>query len=229
MPDTTPLRLTCAQVREIDRLAVDEYGLPGVVLMENAGAGAARIALEMLAPRAGRRVSILCGPGNNGGDGWVVARHLSNAGCAVHVLACADLAALRGDAAVHARVAVRMGIAHELVVDGPALALRLADADLVVDALLGTGATGAPRGAIAAAIEAIARLAPGRPPVLALDVPSGFDADTGARPGACVRADVTATFAAEKVGFAAAGGRAWLGRVQVVDIGVPRALFARVV
>ncbi len=167
-------------------------------------------------------------PGN-GGDGWS-SLDTSNAGCAVHVLACAIFAARCAGTPRSTRVAVRMGIAHELsVVDGPALAARLADADLVVDAARDRCHRRAARGAIAAAIEALARLDPGRPPVLALDVPSGFDADTGARAGACVRADVTATFAAEKVGFAAAGGRAWLGRVQVVDIGVPRALFARVV
>jgi len=235
MPEPTSSRLTRAQVRELDRLAIEEYGLPGVVLMENAGAGAARIALDMLRERAGRRVEILCGPGNNGGDGWVVARHLANAGCDVRVTSFVGVEALRGDAAIHARVALRMGILHATVgaadarFDVLARARARKGADLIVDALLGTGASGAPRGNIARAIEALAPLEPGGPPILALDLPSGFDADTGQRVGACVRADVTATFAAEKAGFAAPGAADWLGRVQVVDIGVPRALFARVV
>lgn len=227
---TTPSdeRLTCAEVRELDRLAIEEYGLPGVVLMENAGAGAARVALSLLERGRGRRVEIVCGPGNNGGDGWVVARHLANAGCDVHVASCVEPGALRGDAAIHARVAQRMGIAHAVVEDGAALA-RVDRADLVVDAVLGTGARGAPRGTVLRAIEALARLdAAEGPRVLALDLPSGFDGDTGLCLGPCVRATATATFAAEKVGFAAPGAAHLLGRVHVVDIGVPRALFARV-
>ncbi len=228
MPELTPTRLTCAQVRELDRLAIEEYGLPGVVLMENAGSGAARIALEMLRERGGRRVEILCGPGNNGGDGWVVARYLANAGCDVHVTSCVAVDTLRGDAAVHARVALRMGIAHAIPARVDAIGDTCTRADLVVDALLGTGASGAPRGIIAALIESVARSAVGGPAILALDVPSGFDAETGERPGACVQADATATFAAEKSGFGAPDAAIWLGRVHVVDIGVPRALFARV-
>ncbi|MCY2961733.1 MAG: NAD(P)H-hydrate epimerase [Planctomycetota bacterium] len=250
MSDPTPPRLTCAQVRELDRLAIEELGLPGVVLMENAGAGAARLALSGLEPARARRVEIVCGPGNNGGDGWVVARHLANADCAVHVASCVAIEDLRGDAAIHARVARGMGIEITFLSDGDALARsteRWARADLVVDALLGTGARGAPRGLLGAAIAAIEALPilgrpgpgvsgagpsgsadRGRPWILALDVPSGLDADSGARAGACVRADDTATFAAEKIGFAAPGAAAWLGRVHVVDLGVPRALFARV-
>jgi len=234
----TPEPLSRAAVRELDRIAIEEYGLPGVVLMENAGAGAARIALALLDARGGRRVAIACGPGNNGGDGWVVARYLANAGCAVRVATCVDVEDLRGDALVHARVAVRMGVEHARAADGGALARLAEDADLVVDALLGTGASGAPRGAVGAAVAALAGLGAtgaansgadrARIPILALDLPSGFDADTGARAGACVRASVTATFAAPKVGFRAPGAEDWLGRVEVVDLGVPRAIFEAV-
>ncbi len=217
------MRLTCAQVRELDRLALEELGLPGVVLMENAGAGAARIALEMLAGKLRARVAIVCGPGNNGGDGWVVARHVANAGHDVHVDTCADIAALRGDAAIMAHAVQRMKLAIEVLRasdDVVARSATWATSDLVVDALLGTGATGAPRGVVGEAVRALAAIERG-PPILALDLPSGFDADTGPGTGACVRATVTATFAAEKVGFGVPGAARWLGRVQVVDIGVP--------
>lgn len=231
----TPEPLTRAAVRELDRIAIHEYGLPGVVLMENAGAGAARIALALLESCAGRRVAIATGPGNNGGDGWVVARYLANAGACVRVATCVEVEDLRGDALVHARVAARMGVEHARPADGDAWARLAGDADLVVDALLGTGASGAPRGAVGAAVAALAALGATNSaarrapiPILALDLPSGFDADTGTRAGACVRASVTATFAAPKVGFGAPGAGDWLGRVQVVDLGVPRAIFERV-
>lgn len=230
MTDSAPLRLTCAQVRALDRIAIEEYGLPGVVLMENAGAGAARIALDMLATASVRAVEILCGPGNNGGDGWVVARRLANAGARVRVATSVAIDALRGDAAIHARVAVRMGIEHEPCADAVAIARgveRWRRADLVVDALLGTGTTGAPRGVVRGMIEALEG-AHRDVRILALDVPSGLDADTGSCAGAAVRAEATATFAAEKVGFDAPEARRRLGRVHVVDIGVPRALIERV-
>jgi len=223
------MRLTRAQVRELDRLALEELGLPGVVLMENAGGGAARIALELLAEKSRANVTIVCGPGNNGGDGWVVARHLANAGHDVHVDTCVDLAALRGDAAIMAGAAQRLGIAISVLRTSDAVGARSATwnaSDLVVDALLGTGASGAPRGVVGDAVRALAQLERG-PPILALDLPSGFDADTGPGPGACVRATVTASFAAEKVGFGVLGASRWLGRVQVVDIGVPADLASR--
>lgn len=223
---------TAAEMREYDRLAIEELGVPGVVLMENAGAGAASIALDLLAVPIGARVFVACGPGQNGGDGWVVARRLANAGCAVHVATTVAVGALRGDSAVHARVAVAMGIEREVVDESADARWRgeLARAELVVDALLGTGASGSPRGAVRSLIDAIVAraAAPDAPRILALDLPSGLDADTGARPGACIRADATATFAARKVGFESPGAAEFLGVVHVVDLGVPRALLERV-
>lgn len=225
-------RLTTAEMREYDRLAIHELGLPGVVLMENAGAGAASIALTLLAPHVGARVLVACGPGQNGGDGWVVARRLVNAGCEVHVATTVGIEALRGDSAVHAHIAIAMGIAHEVVDESAHARWRreLVHADLVVDALLGTGAQGLPRGAVRLTIEAIvARTAePRAPRILALDLPSGLDADTGRRLGVCVRADATATFAAPKTGFDGPGALEHLGTVHVVDLGVPPALLDRV-
>ncbi len=232
---TCAIRLTCAEAREIDRLALEEYGLAGIVLMENAGAGAARLALARWSLTGTSRVEIACGPGNNGGDGWVVARHLANAGCNVRVTSFAALNALRGDAAVNARAAEHMGIAHHVIVGERDVARALErasarwnDADLVVDALLGTGARGAPRGGIALAIAALEARTLVLAPVLALDAPSGMDADTGTCAGACVRATVTATFAAPKVGFDNAGAADLVGELRVIDIGVPRALLERV-
>jgi NAD(P)H-hydrate epimerase len=222
----TPKSLTRAEVREIDRRAIEEFGLPGIVLMENAGRGAAEL-LHGLAPRAA--VVIVCGRGNNAGDGFVIARHLENLGHDVRLLLAGDPAELRGDAAIAWRVAERAGIpAMRLDAATPADWERaLAGAEWIVDALLGTGASGPPRGAIATAIEAVNAAGRRGTKVLAVDLPSGLDCDTGTAAGGCVRADVTATFVARKVGFDVPDAAPLLGAVHVVGIGAPRALLNR--
>lgn len=220
--------LSRTEVREVDRLAIEEYGLPGIVLMENAGASAARLLHSF---GVDRPVAIVCGRGNNAGDGFVIARHLELLGHDVRLLLAAPLADVRGDAAMNAEVAKRSGLS---IVDLSAATAgdwreALLGAGWIVDALLGTGATGAPRGAVATAIAALneVRDAGRDVRVLAVDIPSGMDCDTGDRPGACVRADATATFVAPKPGFAAPGASAFTGAVHVLDIGAPAALLAR--
>jgi len=225
--------LTREQVRAVDLRAIGDYCLPGIVLMENAGRNAAHL-LRALASsdRFDRplRVSIACGRGNNGGDGFVIARHLENLGADVTLLLACDPTAYRGDAAVNHAVAVQAGIAIEELESAPVEAWSaLVGSDWIVDALLGTGASGAPRGAVATAIRAInlARHPHGhsRPPrILAVDLPSGLNCDTGCAAGECVRADATATFVARKIGFDAPGADALTGAVHVLDIGVPRKL-----
>jgi NAD(P)H-hydrate epimerase len=220
-----PKSLTRAEVREIDRRAIEEYGLPGIVLMENAGRGAAEL-LHGLAP--GATVVIVCGKGNNAGDGFVIARHLENLGHEVRLLLAGEPAELRGDAAIAWRVAETAGIlAQRLASATPAeWEQALANADWIVDALLGTGASGAPRGAIATAIDAVNAAGRRGARVLAVDLPSGLDCDTGTAAGACVRAAVTVTFVAPKVGFAAVAAKPLIGELHVVGIGAPRALLA---
>jgi NAD(P)H-hydrate epimerase len=217
--------LTRAEVRDIDRRAIEEFGLPGIVLMENAGRGAAEL-LHALAP--GATVAIVCGRGNNGGDGFVIARHLENLGHDVWLLLACEPDECRGDAAIAWQVANRAGIpAQRLAAATPAeWEQALAGAAWIVDALLGTGATGPPRGAIATAIDAVNAAGHRGAKVFAIDLPSGLDCDTGTAPGACVRADVTATFVAPKVGFAAPAAKPLLGVVYAVGIGVPRVLLA---
>jgi len=227
------VRLSRAQVRALDRLALEEYGLAGAVLMENAGRGASEHVLAALAGDA--RVAIVCGPGNNGGDGGVVARWLANAGVAVDVLATHGLAKLDGDAALQRRIVERMRIpVHELSA-GDAARDALARADLVVDALLGTGFEGEVRPNIARAIDLVndwrqARLARGLNGVhvVALDVPSGLDCETGIPSRPAIVADLTVTFAAWKIGFDAEPARGVLGRVVVASIGTPHELAERV-
>jgi NAD(P)H-hydrate epimerase len=212
--------LSRAEVRGIDVRAAEELGLPTLVLMENAGRGAADwLRKRVDAPAA---VLVACGPGNNGGDGGVVARHLDAWGYWVRVVWFARPEELRGDAAVQWKILDRAGIDQEClegeVADG---ALGLAEADWVVDALLGTGLSRPVEGHLAAAIEALNR---SRKPILALDLPSGLDADTGRPLGVAVRAEATATFVAPKLGFDAPEAAAYTGEVAVIDIGVPRRL-----
>ena len=221
--------LTRAQVRELDRIAIEEYGLPGVALMENAGRNAAAKLLELAdAPAPALRIAILCGSGNNGGDGYVMARHLANAGCHIELHSTSTREGLSGDAALNRRVVDRMGlVVHELLT-AHQLEERRATwprADVLVDALLGTGFTGQVRPHLARVVAAIA--ATEGPAVCAVDVPSGLDCDTGQPSNATVRASYTLTFAAQKVGFAAPGAADWTGPVTCLDIGAPTEILRR--
>lgn len=207
------MHLTREQCRDLDRRAMTDFAVPGVVLMENAGREMARL---LLSRGVAGPVVVCCGKGNNGGDGFVIARHLDNAGVPVRVLLFADPATLEGDAAVNYGILARSGLAVEVLPEK----VDLAGAEWVVDALFGTGLTVAPRPPFDAVIAAI-NASGAR--VLAVDIPSGLDADTGKPLGAAVRADLTATVAALKVGFAAPEAAKWLGEVHVVDMGAPRA------
>lgn len=219
---------TGEEMRRLDERAIRSLGIPGATLMENAGRGAAEAVLAWLAatrrPVRGRRVALVCGKGGNGGDGFVVARSLKRRGVRCDVLLIAAPRDVRGDAAGKLRELERAGLRPVVVTDAAAIAPVLARADLVVDALLGTGTRAAPEGLVASAIDAIN--AAGRP-VLALDIPSGLPADGGAPAGAVVRADATVTFAGLKRGLVIPPGRDLAGRVSVVDIGVAAAEVGR--
>jgi NAD(P)H-hydrate epimerase len=217
--------LTRDQVRDVDRRAIGEYGMPGLVLMENAGRNAAALLLQL---GIDGPVVICCGKGNNAGDGFVVARHLENAGIEVAVLPAVPSATLSGDAAVNFGILRRAGT---VVIEPPAAGIEslwrteLARADWIVDALLGTGTRGILREPFLSAIAVIN--GSGRR-VFALDLPSGMDCDSGQPLGACVRAAHTATFVARKPGFDAPGAAACTGEVHVIDIGVPKRLLQEV-
>ena len=228
--------LTRQQVREVDRQAIEALGLPGVVLMENAGRHVADIVfdvlendLHLIPPDA--VVWIFCGGGNNGGDGYVIARYLANAGVGVEVFTTKAIDELPPDAATHARVAVGMGLALHDIQQPQLLQAALDDAPsphVIVDALLGTGFEGGVRPDIAAVIEAINAQRSRGALVVAVDVPSGLDCQTGVPAEPVVAADITVTFIAEKVGFASPQAEPCLGDVEVVDIGIPPGLIGRV-
>jgi NAD(P)H-hydrate epimerase len=220
--------VTGEEMRRIDERAIRDLRIPSATLMENAGRGAAEAVLAWLAAAKrstrARRVVVVCGKGGNGGDGFVVARHLKRRGVRCEVLLAAADAGVRGDAAAKLRELQKAGIRPAPVTDAAALGRVLADADLIVDALLGTGARGGAEGLVAATIAAVN--ASGRP-VIALDVPSGLPADGGAPLRDAIRADATVTFAGLKRGLVMPPGREYAGRVSVIDIGIPASEITR--
>jgi ADP-dependent NAD(P)H-hydrate dehydratase / NAD(P)H-hydrate epimerase len=207
---------TAAEMRAAETRAIDGLGIPGIVLMERAGQ-AASVELLRRYPDAAS-ATVLCGAGNNGGDGFVVARHLHAAGLAVEVFLTGAASRLTDDARTNFDIASRMRIPiHERV--APARLRRgVRRADVVVDALLGTGFSGRPRPGAEALIDAVSAAAG---PVVSLDVPSGVDSSSGCVLGAAVEADMTVSFHARKVGLVVAPGRFHAGTVTVVDIGIP--------
>ncbi|MGH7270794.1 MAG: NAD(P)H-hydrate epimerase, partial [Polyangiaceae bacterium] len=215
--------LSRAQMREFDARAASELHVPSLLLMENAGRGAADVLLrEMFAQGArGARVVVVCGRGNNGGDGFVLARHLLVRAARPTVLLAGSPNGLLGDAAVHFEAWRGVGgHVHELPPAGPLSTLieETGQASVIVDALLGTGLDRRVEGWMADVIGVI-NAAPA--PRFALDLPSGLDADTGASLGVAVQAHATATFAHRKLGLVTPNGARLAGRVHVVDIGVP--------
>jgi ADP-dependent NAD(P)H-hydrate dehydratase / NAD(P)H-hydrate epimerase len=214
---------TAAEMRALDARAIETLGIPGPRLMENAGRGAAAVIAREWAPVRGRRILVVCGKGNNGGDGFVVARHLKAKGARPRVLLVGLRSEVTGDAA-HALGRWRSKVEEIRDEAGPATVARaLAEADLVVDALLGTGLTGAARGLTAQVIEQINRsTARGGVPVVALDLPSGLGSDGGALLGHTVRATLTTTFAGLKRSLLLHPSAEHAGRVVVVPIGVPQ-------
>ena len=212
----TSLYRAC-DVRELDRLAIETGGIPGIDLMERAGLASFRVLRERWP--AARRVSVVAGPGNNGGDGFVVARLAAEEGLSVSVRLIGDAARIAGDA----RTAYRRmrdaapGVDRARSPD--------ADAEVVVDALFGTGLTREVAGAAAEAVRAMNECAA---PVLALDVPSGIHSDTGRRLGAAVRAAVTVSFIGLKQGLFTREGRECAGEILYRDLGVPGHVLAGV-
>ena len=212
--------LSRQEIRAVDRRLIDEWGVPGVVLMENAGRNAALAIEVFLGGLKGRRVAVVAGAGNNGGDGFVIARHVVVRGGSATVFLVADTAALSGDAAVHFAILPHVGVAvrHCGGEELSRLAAALRDFDVVVDALGGTGISGALHGDLAEAVRQI-NVAGRR--VVAVDIPTGLDCDLGTAAGAAVEAALTVTMHARKKGFDAPDADRYTGRVVVVDIGVP--------
>jgi hydroxyethylthiazole kinase-like uncharacterized protein yjeF len=224
--------LSAAEMREVDKLTTARYGIPGLTLMENAGASVAEFIARRWPNFAQRRIVVLCGKGNNGGDGFVVARRLRELGAKPELYLFAALEEMQGDAATNSKRWREMAGALHLVRDSGDLQSvkpMLDSADIIIDALLGTGTRGAVEGLFAEAIEAVKkRRGPVRSAVVSVDIPSGLIADTGEAMGACINAMYTITFTAPKTGmmFGIAGDHT--GQIVVRDIGSPPELIDEV-
>lgn len=219
--------VTAEEMGNLDRLAGSEYGIPSLLLMENAGLRVLEVIRQHFAgDLAGRRILIFSGRGNNGGDGLVVARHLLNAGAEVKVFLLARPEEVRGDAAVNLAIYQKMGGKLHAVLEEKDLQrvdIALLYAEMAVDAIYGTGFRGAAVGLVG---EVIKMLSQARLPVVAVDLPSGLEANTGRVHGPCVRATYTVTFALPKLGLYLYPGAAYVGRLVVADIGIPKVLVA---
>ena len=217
---------TAAQMREVDRRTTEEYGVPSLQLMENAGARILEVLLQKYPDLTSRRVVLLCGKGNNGGDGFVVARLLAQLGCHPTVFLFAPIQSVKGDAAVNLQRWQEMGREILVVTSEGEWALQrgnLDTADIVVDALLGTGLSGPATGLIRRIIEDVNAL-PDRVTLVAVDIPSGLPSDTGASLGPAVRADLTVSLTGPKLGLVVPPNCLNTGELFVRSIGSPEAL-----
>jgi NAD(P)H-hydrate epimerase len=220
--------VTAAEMAEVDRLAVDVFGIDLLQMMEQAGSHLAELVrLELGGDLRGRRVIVAVGPGNNGGGGLAAARHLADRGATVRVVLSRPVtrlaAAGRHQLATLLRMAVDCCVAIYDVPDAE-LDADLAAADAIVDAILGYRGSGAPRDGEGWLVDRIARV---DAPVTSLDLPSGLDADTGTAAGVAVRATSTLSLALPKIGLLSPAGARRAGRLHLADIGLPAALFAR--
>jgi NAD(P)H-hydrate epimerase len=222
-PDQKCLLMSRDEARAFDAWAINELGVPGIVLMENAGRSCAQFIIETLSKVKKPKVCIFCGTGNNGGDGFVIARHLLNAGFAVTVAVCGNIAKIRGDARVNLDILAGLSLKIEKLnmeraetIDARVTKLA-SEANMVIDAIFGTGLAGTLKDEYKRLIESINELGC---PVLSVDIPSGLDCDTGLPFGAAIKANCTVTFVAVKKGFAFENVRAYTGNIFVASIGV---------
>jgi NAD(P)H-hydrate epimerase len=224
--------VSAAEMRELDRRTIEEFGISGEILMQRAGLGVAEAAMHFAAAsKQEPLVQIFAGKGNNGGDAFVAAYCISRMGCEVEVLFAGDSAAVSGDALTHLNRMREEGIElRELATAdewNELLAMPQLAGTVLIDGLLGTGITGSARGPVASAIDVINRFSR-HAPVVAIDIPSGMNADTGIAEGSCVIADLTVTMAMPKRGLLEPCALDYVGRLEVIDIGIPEELSAEI-
>lgn len=221
------LLVTANEMQEMDQKTIHSFGIPGQVLMENAGRGAVRVLLSKINSKDTQKIAVLAGRGNNGGDGFVMARYLLEKGCRITVFLLAPKEAVKGDAKVNMQLFEKL---CDRSSDASLVEIRdetefktnrsrLLHHDLFVDAVLGTGLNSDLRGLIKEAVDLMNESAK---PVFAVDIPSGLNADTGKPMGTAVKAFATATFAFAKAGHLLYPGNLHTGELSIVDIGIPK-------
>ncbi len=209
--------LTREQTRYVDKCASEQFGISGLVLMENAGRAATDLICQL---RVASPVVICCGKGNNAGDGYVIARHLLARNYEVRVLNWEKPESISKDARTNYSILRAMDAPIVELADAwdADISQILADTSWIIDALLGTGGSGSPRPPIDAAIQAINQT---KATTLAVDIPSGLDCDTGLAPGVAIKADHTCTFLAAKPGLIHSAGKSYVGELHIADLGIP--------
>lgn len=213
--------VTASEMREMDRLTIEHAGIPGIVLMENAAKSATEVFIEHFKPFITSSILVICGKGNNGGDGYVMARYLHNSGMKVSVIITCERSAISGDALINLSVIEKLGIEISEIRDEAAFetfAQRLSGCSYIIDGLFGTGLNSPVKGLYKKIIDTVNN---SNKPVISIDIPSGLNADTGGIMGAAVKADLTVTFGFAKPGHYVYPGRALTGRLVTVDIGIP--------
>ncbi len=220
--------VTANEMQAMDRQTIEDFGIPGMVLMENAGRGATRFLLEQFPDIETDKVGVIAGRGNNGGDGFVMARYLKQKGIQVQVYLLAETDRVQGDALANLRLLKLLGVAVVEIPDEASFAKfksEMQEVDLWIDAILGTGLKSDVKGYFRTIIEFINSL---NKPVFAVDLPSGLNSDTGQLCGACIRAAATTTFAYAKTGHVVYPGADYTGNLKIVDIGIPPHIAAAV-
>lgn len=210
------------QVRGFDSWAINTAYVPGVVLMENAGRSCAELIKKKLDETSGDAVCIFCGTGNNGGDGFVIARHLTNVNIRVVTVLCGDAVKIKGDALTNYKIAKKIGLTVEYLNPSEDNLEQKVESlssgcDIVIDALFGTGLTGAIRNGYDILVNVINALGK---PIIAVDIPSGLDCDTGLAQGAAIKAEATVTFVAAKKGFTNPEAKKYTGQIYIASIGI---------
>ena len=220
--------VTANEMQQMDRRTIESFGIPGRVLMENAGRGATRFFFEQFSDLKNKRIGVIAGPGNNGGDGFVIARYLAQSGVAVQVYLLAAGNRVKGDAAANLHLLKPLEIPVIEIPDEKSFSVHqsdLAELDIWIDAILGTGLKSDVKGYFQNVIEFINAL---NKPVFAVDIPSGLNSDTGQPCGTCIRANATATFGFAKTGHMTYPGSGYTGALEIVDIGIPPYIVADV-
>ena len=216
--------LTRKEIRELDRQSIEGYKIPSLILMENAGRNVAEEVLKIIHGPRQIKVAVLCGKGNNGGDGFVVARHLHNHYIPVNVILVAKISDIvkDGDTGTNMQILLHMKIPVREVLDTRAVSCvlkELSDYDIIVDALFGTGLSGVVREPFKSLIDGVNNL---NKPVISVDIPSGLDCNDGTILGSAIKANKTITFAVSKRGFYLGNGPTHTGEIIITNISIPR-------
>jgi len=210
--------VTVSEMKELDRRAIEELGIPSIILMENAGRGVSDVAIDMLKGASGKKVAIFCGTGNNGGDGFVAARYLLGQGIELSVYIVGAKSSIKNDPLINLNKLGKMGVK----IDEISSPIKI-DVDVIIDAIFGIGLKGEVKGEVK---DIIVDLNRSDISIISIDVPSGLDADTGKILGEAIRAKKTVTMQFAKKGFYIEKGPEYTGEVITVDIGMPKQLCA---